>query len=413
MNMTALAPLALAAGVALAGAVSSGPAGDTDVTVRATADVQAAVGAQSLPRGFALREIATGQGAYNLTDFGYLPGGSLLTIGKDGQVTWVPNTGSPQTIANLATENKGDLGLVGLGVAPDYRTTHHVYLVRSIPSASEPPYRIRLSRFTVEGGATPSGLAHEKVLVEVKAVEHTHGMTTVLPGRDGTLWVSIGDLRTFRTVVPGALNAMRLGRPEGKILHIRANGAGVRSNPFYRAAHPFSWRSRTYASGFRSPFRFSLDPATRRPIVGDVGWKTWEEVDLVRPGANYKWPCWEGPAETPGYSNLGRCARVSNTRPVWSYRHGTAARQGDAVTGGIVYTGKHYPKRYRGAYFFGDFIGQKLWTMRFSSAGALVRRPEAPPFGTQIGAPVKFAAAPNGDIVYADMASGNLYRLTH
>ena len=51
--------------------------------------------------------------------------------------------------------------------------------------------------------------------------------------------------------------------------------------------------------------------------------------------------------------------------------------------------------------------------MRFSSAGDLVRRPEAPPFGADIGAPVKFAAAPNGDIVYADMASGNLYRLTH
>jgi glucose/arabinose dehydrogenase len=374
---------------------------------------QEAARAQALPGGFALHAIATGQGTDNLTDFGYLPGGSVLTIGKNGRVTWVPKGGPPRTIRSFSPETRGDLGLVGLGIAPDYRKTHHIYLVRSIPSASAPPYRIRLSRFTVRGGSTPTRLAREKELFEVRAVEHTHGMTTVLPAHDGTLWVSIGDLRTFERLAPGAVSAMRIGGRAGKLLHVKANGAGVRSNPYYRASHPFSWRSRTYASGFRSPFRFSLNPGTGRPVVGDVGWNSWEEVDLVRPGGNYKWPCWEGPAKTPGYSSLAPCAHVSNTRPVWSYPHGTASGQRSAVVGGIVYTGTHYPKRYRGAYFFGDYVRHTLWTMRLSSTGKLVRRPEDPPFGTDIGAPVKFAAAPNGDIVYADMSSGNLRRLTH
>jgi hypothetical protein len=103
---------------------------------------------------------------------------------------------------------------------------------------------------------------------------------------------------------------------------------------------------------------------------------------------------------------------VPNTRPVWSYRHGTGAGQGDSVTGGIVYTGHRYPRRYRGAYFFGDWSGQKLWTIRFSRTGRLVRRAEAAPFATGVGAPVRFAAAANGDVVLADMASGDLRRLT-
>jgi glucose/arabinose dehydrogenase len=408
----AAAALLLAAAPALAGAGTVREAASAGATSQGRSADQL-VGARALPPGFALRDIATGQGTNNLTDFGYLPGGSLLTIGHDGRVTWVPKNGSPTTIRKFTTDTRGSLGLVGLGIAPDYRTTHHIYLIRSIPTPAAPPYRIRLSRFTVQGGDTPTGLAHEKVLFVVRALEHTHAMTTVLPARDGTLWVSIGDMRTYTKVAPGALTAMQIGRPEGKILHVRSNGAGVRSNPYYRAAHPFSWRSRTYASGFRSPFRFSLHPTTRRPIVGDVGWNTWEEVDLVRPGVNYKWPCWEGPAETPGYRRLSRCANVSNTRPVWSYHHGTAARQGDSVTGGIIYTGKRYPKRYRGAYFFGDYVGHKLWTMRFSATGKLLRRPENPPLATDIGAPVRFAAAPNGDIVYADISSGNLRRLTH
>ena len=67
------------------------------------------------------------------------------------------------------------------------------------------------------------------------------------------------------------------------------------------------------------------------------------------------------------------------------------------------------PPRHR----LGDYIRHKLWTMRFSSTGKLVRPPEDPPFGTDIGAPVKFAAGPNGDIVYADISSGNLRRLTY
>lgn len=395
-----------AAAVALVPLATLGPAQEA-------AGAQDAALAQALPGSFALLDTATGQGANNLTDFGYLPGGSVLTIGRDGRVTWVPKGGVPRTIRKFHPETRGDLGLVGLGIAPDFRKTHHVYLIRSILSASAPPYRIRLSRFTAWGGSTPTRLAREKVLFEVGAFEHTHGMTTVLSAHDGTLWVSIGDLRTYLKVAPGAVNAMKIGRPDGKLLHITANGAGVRSNPYYQASHPFSWRSRTYASGFRSPFRFSLNPATGRPILGEVGWSTWEEVDLVRPGGNYKWPCWEGPAKTPGYSSLAPCANVSNTRPVWSYHHGTASNQGNSVTGGIVYTGTRYPQEYRGAYFFGDYIRHKIWTMRFSSTGKLTRPPEDPPFGTDIGAPVKFASGPNGDIVYADISSGNLRRLTY
>ena len=366
-----------------------------------------------LPPGFDLQDTATGQGAYNLTDFGFLPDGSALTIGKNGLVTWVPPDGAPTTIRKFEPETAGDLGLVGIGIAPDYARTHHVYLIRSIRSATAPPYLVRLSRFTVRGGSRPTGLVGEKVLLRLTAAEHTHAMTTVLPAADGTLWVSIGDLRTYRRMVRGAVGALIVGRPAGKLLHITATGAGVRSNPYYRASRPFRWRSRTYASGFRSPFRLSLDPRTGLPVVGDVGWSHWEEVDVVRRGASYGWPCWEGPTPTYRYTKLAACAGVANTSPVWSYAHGTGSTEGNSVTGGIVYTGTDYPTRYRGAYFFGDYVGCKIWTMRLRASGTLARPPEDPPFGTDIGAPVRFGAAPNGDIVYADLASGDLRRLTY
>lgn len=375
-------------------------------------DPPRAVGAPTLPTGFVLQDTPSGQGTGNLTDFGYLPDGTVLTIGKNGRVTWLPPVGAPRTIARLTTDSSGDYGLVGLAIAPDYLLSGHVYLIRALPDAA-PTYLLRLSRFTVVGGSSPTGLTDEKVVLEVDAATHYHGMTTVLAEPDDTLWVSIGDTQTFTAADPASLKAMDPAQPFGKVLHVTTDGAGVPTNPYYDPAHPSSWRSRVYASGFRSPFRMSLNPATGTPIVGDVGWSTWEEVDLAAPGQNYRWPCWEGPAATPGFTDLAACANVLNTPPLWSYHHGTSSNQGNSVTGGIVYSGTSYPAAYQGAYFFGDYAKRKLWTMRFDATGKLVKAPQDPPFATDIGGPVKFAAAPNGDIVFADIVSGLLRRLSY
>ena len=367
----------------------------------------------TLPKGFVLRDTATGQGPYDLTDFAYLPDGSVITTGKSGRVTWVPTGGEPRTIAELSTDTTGDLGVVGIGVAADYDETGHVYLVRSLPRTTT-SYDVRLSRFTVRSTrSTPEELTDEKVLLQISAAAPVHSMTSVVPAPDGTLWVSIGDLTSANSVSSAAFEVRNLDEPAGKILHVTRDGAGVASNPFYNASRPSSWRSRVYASGFRSPFRLSLDPSTGAPIVGDVGWRTWEEIDLVRPGQDYKWPCWEGRSKTPGYNGLRQCADVVNTPPIWRYQHGSASSQGNSVTGGLVYTGKSYPAAYWGAYFFGDYTAGKLWTMRFDPAGKLVSPPQDPPFASDIGGPVKFGSAPNGDIVYADIYSGSLRRLSY
>src|SRR4051794_4400060 len=235
-------------------------------------------------------------------------------------------------------------------------------------------------------------------------------MTDVVAAPDGTLWVSIGDSADFRLVDPQALRALDLEEGYGKLLHVTPDGAGVPTNPSYDPATPSSWTSRVYASGFRSPFRFSLDPATGGPVVGDVGWNTWEEIDVVLPGASYGWPCWGGEGPTPGYADLDACAGVPNTAPLWTYPHGP---QGTSVTGGVVYTGSTYPPEYQGAYFFGDYSAGRLYTLRYDRRGQLVRPPEADGFGSDVGGPVAFAFAPNGDVVYVDIRGNRVLQLVY
>ncbi|OOC04203.1 PQQ-dependent sugar dehydrogenase [Amycolatopsis azurea] len=371
-----------------------------------------ATGAPTLPSGFVLRDQPSGQAAFDLTDFAYLPDGSVLSTGKSGKVAWVPVTGQARTLATLPVHDDGDLGLVGLAVAPDFATSRQIYLARSFDTSGG-AFTMRVARWTVTGTDVPTGLTNERVLVDLPGFYDVHGITGLVAAPDGTLWISIGDAADFTRMDPGALRALDLDQLYGKILHVTSDGAGVPGNPYYSAAAPDSNRSKVFSSGYRSPFRFSLDPRLGLPVVGDVGWNTWEEVDVVRPGANHAWPCWEGNAPTPGYSGLAGCAGVVNTPPITAYHHGSGVDEGNSVTAGIVYSGSSYPDEYRGAFFFGDYVTQKIWTMTYDSQGRLVQAPQRPPKFTGVGGPVKFAAAANGDIVYADIISGNLRRLSY
>ncbi len=389
-------------------------------TTAAPPDARAA--ALSLPAGFVLRDIPVGmRGASGsdpgdlLTDFAYLPDESVLAVGKFGKVTWAPRTGEPRVLANLSTNAAGDLGLTGIAVAPDYATTRTVYTVRAVPDTGPDSGEngvFRLSRWTVavDGLGKPTGLTGEQTVFQTSADFRVHGITGVVAAPDGTLWVSIGDSADYRSVDPLALRAQDPDDPHGKLLHLTVTGEGVPSNPYYSADAPRAARSLVYASGFRSPFRFSLEPGTGRPILGDVGAGRTEEVDLIAPGNNYGWPCWEGTTKTYGFRDMPECAGTSTAPPLWSYPHSG----GGSVTGGVIYTGTSYPQQYRGRYFFGDYVFGRLWSMAYDAQGRLTTPPETGGFGGEIGSPVSFATVPTGgDIVFADIRSSVLRRLVY
>ncbi|MCE7006674.1 PQQ-dependent sugar dehydrogenase [Kibdelosporangium philippinense] len=374
--------------------------------------------APSLPAGFLLDDIPTGftpgyQGDF-LTDFAFLPDESMLIVGKYGKVNWVPKTGNPRNIANIQVVGTHDLGLQGIAVAPDFATSRTVYTAGSAQSTGPGSGQhgvLRLSKWTVtlDSANNPIGLTNEQPILETSSDEPVHSMSTVLADEDGTLWVSIGDSSGFIGVDQRALRALDINDLHGKLLHIKPDGSGVASNPYYDAAKPNAVSSKVYASGFRSPFRFSLDPKTKRPILGDVGWNATEEINLVNPGNEYGWPCWEGNQRTVEYRDLAACAQVATVAPIWSYPRSA----GNSVTGGVIYSGKNYPAEYQGRYFYGDYAVQRLFNMAFDASGNVTVPPNSA-FGSDIGHVVKIDAMPTGgDIVYADIIGGTIRRLVY
>ena len=137
----------------------------------------------------------------------------------------------------------------------------------------------------------------------------THMIGTIRADTDGTLWVGHGDGADFNTVDPAALRALDPTSLAGKILHIDRDGTAVGSGPW-----PFCGAGATqqdvcakvHAKGFRNPFRFQLR-ADKKIVLGDVGWNTREEIDVVEKGKSYGWPCREGKIAGPGYSDLAAC----------------------------------------------------------------------------------------------------------
>jgi hypothetical protein len=108
-----------------------------------------------------------------------------------------------------------------------------------------------------------------------------------------------------------------------------------------------------YAYGLRNPWRFSFDRGgTHQGFVADVGQNFWEELNVLRKGANYGWRILEGNhAYDPGLATTLGVNIPSLDFPIFEYRHGPL---GIAIIGGFVYRGAGYPDLV-GKYVFGDF----------------------------------------------------------
>lgn len=163
---------------------------------------------------------------------------------------------------------------------------------------------------------------------------------------------------------------------QGKILRISPDdpdGAGPQrygfpnDNPFHGPAVtvPAGTRGEIWAYGFRNPHRLAFDPLSGALIAADIGFHSWEEVNIVRKGANYGY----GEREGTFVLNLqtGRAdgplpandATNGYVYPVLQYPHSPALGLGDAIAGGFVYRGSRIPEL-RGKFVFGDITTGEL-----------------------------------------------------
>lgn len=82
---------------------------------------------------------------------------------------------------------------------------------------------------------------------------------------------------------------------------------------------------------------------------------------------------------------------------------------GAAITGGEFYSATAFPRAYRGNFFFGDFLGDKILRARFDGANRVIAVSE---FLKGIDSPVDIATGPDGAL-YCGSFAGQIHRVRY
>jgi len=363
----------------------------------------------------------------------WAPDGRLFVIEKPGRLKVVaPGGTGATTILDISgrVNEFHDRGLLGLAVDSAFASNGYIYLlytydVSPLTADLDAPTVSRLERYTV---SPSNGVGSPRVLLGsytegacpapsngvdcIPADGISHSIGTVRSAPDGTLWVGSGDAASFNIVDPLAFRTYDERSMAGKIMHVDRDGRGLPGHPFCPGDTDLDHVcTKVWAGGFRNPFRFKLRPGGGL-TVGDVGWGTREELDLVPTGAGggrlYGWPCYEGSTRTSGYRDRVECRDEyakegtpdAHVPPNYEYaRDGTSA----AVVGGPTYTGTQYPAGYRDDVFFGDYA---LGFIRRANLDEQGRVTGVDNFASDWTG-VDLEPDPSGDLAYASFGDGS------
>ena len=390
--------------------------------------VAAPASAVTYPAGFEERTLVAG-GLGSPVGVDWTPDGRMVIIDKRGYVRIAQPGASTATTAldiSARVNSNHDRGLLGVTVDSQFATNRFVYLLytydlNQLAQDGTGQMVSRLERFTLNpdntmtngtvllgsyaGGVCP---APSNTVDCIPSEGLSHSIGTVISAPDGTLWVGSGDAASYSTVDPLALRVYDERSLAGKILHIDRNGRGLATHSFCPTNNDLTQNcTKVFAKGFRNPYRFKLRP-NGGLTVGDVGWNTREEVDLIEPteaGRAWGWPCYEGTVRTPGYRDRSECAAEyakegtgnAHQAPDHDYAHSSGAS--NAVTGGPTYLGTGYPTAYQGDVFFGD--ASEGWLKR-ADVDAQGRITSVSNFATDSFFALDLDIGPDGNLTYVD-----------
>ena len=236
-----------------------------------------------------------------------LKDGSFLLSERDtGKILRVANdsTSLVRTIDEASPAGEG--GLMGLAVTKDEKTVFAYYTAANDN---------RIVSMSWDG----RDLGAPKVILRgiPKAFIHNGGRMVI--GPDDYLYVGTGESGN------GSLSQDKdsLG---GKILRLRVDGRPAPGNPF---------DNEVFSYGHRNVQGLAFD-ADGRLWASEFGQQTWDELNLIKEGANYGWPEVEGSGKVRG---------MTNPKVVWRTR--------DASPSGLAY--------WQGGLWMAGLRGERLW----------------------------------------------------
>ncbi|MFA7433154.1 MAG: PQQ-dependent sugar dehydrogenase [Gemmobacter sp.] len=233
-----------------------------------------------IPRRAHAQEMRIAPVATGLTEpwaLAFLPDGGFLVSERGGRLLRLGAGAGAVAIGGVprvATGGQG--GLLDIMLPRDFAETGQAFLTYAAPQEGG-----GAGTALGVGGLDGDRLADFAVLFEAapggRGGRHFGGRVVELP--DGTLALTSGDRGVDE-------RAQDLSRHEGKVLRIARDGGVPADNPFRDTEGA---RPEIFSYGHRNPQGAALD-ADGRLWVSEHGARGGDEINPIRPGANYGWP---------------------------------------------------------------------------------------------------------------------------
>ena len=208
-------------------------------------------------------------------DVRFLPDGTPLVTERSGTLATVVD-GRRQVVAEVpGVIPRGEGGLMGLEVDPDFTDNRRIYLCFAAGSGGQVA-DVRVVRFRV--AEELDGLTDVTALVTgiPAGAGNRHLGCRVEIGPDGMLWVTTGD-----AVLPATPQDPR--SRAGKVLRATLTGAPAPGNPGGR------WDPYVFTLGHRNVQGLAFRPGDGAAFAIEHGTGCDDEINLLARGANYGW----------------------------------------------------------------------------------------------------------------------------
>jgi glucose/arabinose dehydrogenase len=338
----------------------------------------------------------------------------------------------PALDLSTVTCSNSERGMLGVAVDPSFASNHYIYVyytfkgTGSCPTGSATSPVNRVSRFTLSDASTVVP-GSELVLIDgIPSTAGNHNAGDVEFGKDGNLYISVGDGGCDYLTPTNCAGANDASRDQnvlnGKVLRITPAGGIPADNPFRltlgSARCNVTGRTtgtvcqETYAWGLRNPFRMAFDPdaAGTRFYINDVGQNVWEEIDLAAAGADYGWNVREGHCANGSTSDCG-APPAGMTNPIFDYGRSDGCA---SITGGAFVPNGVWPAPYAGTYLFSDYVCGRIFQL-VPSGSTFTRSMFADALGASSAVDLKFGPFADKQALYYSsyLSGGTIHRITY
>ena len=250
-------------------------------------------------------------GLVNPWDIAFAPSGRMIVTERPGRIrvyaSGKPNAALVATTTLAKVRAEGESGLMGIAIDPNFSSNRFIYVC--VSRSINGDWLNQLIRYRVRSDWK---VVFSRTLIRRgMAANVIHNGCAVEIGPDRKIWVTMGDPNH-------PMRAQNPNRRNGKVLRLNRDGSAPSDNPIWPGHNS---PTIVYSIGHRNPQGISFEPGTNRVYAAEHGPDRDDEVNVIRPGRNYGWPCVTG----NNHFNSSCPGSATFTRPAWSSEGPTLA----------------------------------------------------------------------------------------